>query len=291
MCSKHDESESVRSFVKYECCVDFDDVESLCKCIKKKLGAALIGHTFHRFLIEDLYLCGSFKEDTRIQDPDEDPVTVEFDFLCLTHDYRGQDAGYDLSSFKKAVKEKIIDRHGSFYGSVTDEGGSDYLLYRCSHSKEDDYKVLIDIHPAIYLDSHQKVFEIPLYSFWRKSYVKKEVEIFRNSRKHVLPFRILKYIRTLMHEDVQYSKYALKTAVLIHIGQCECDHVKDCTLDIMDILYKGLKQKMLGNVFSGWNVLKQQDKEPEVAKEFKRMRRILNDKFKCVRCFRNKYNF
>lgn len=289
MCRKHRESESVRSYVKYQCCVDFDDVEPIYKCMKKKLRAALIGFTFHRFYIEDIYFCGSFKEDTRIQEPDEDPVTVEFDILCLTPNSRGGDAGYDLSRFKEAVKEKIIDLDGSFNGSEKDDGGSEYLLYKCSHSEEDDYKVLIDIHPAVYQDKDGEVFEIPLYSFWRKSYVKREVEMIRNSRKHVLPFRILKYTRTLMDDELQYSKYALKTALLIHIGRCENPHVKDCTLDIMNILYRGCREKILNNVFSGRNVLKQHDKEPEIAEEIGRMRRILYDKFKCVRCLRNKY--
>jgi hypothetical protein len=248
------------------------------------LRTSLIGFTLHNFRIDDILFCGSFSEGTRIKDPNDKRVEIEFDVLALSSykagSYADKDAGSELRRFMTAVKEKLINRHGSVYGSKPGDGGYEYLLYRCDNSA--GYDVLIDIHPAIPVS--RDVYVIPLDSFWRTSYVKEELEWIRNSHHHILPFRILKYTRSLVEDRLRYSKYALKTAVLEHIGRCTSHNEKECTVDILDILYQGYKRKQLKNVFSGQNVVERHDNNPLTVTVIERMRNVLSQDFDCAQC-------
>lgn len=282
MCRKHGHGHSIASFVNKYCSIELSEVKSIYDCMEGKLRTSLIGSTLHNFPIDDILFCGSFSEGTRIKDPNDKRVEIEFDILALSSypagSYADKDAGTELRRFMTAVKEKLIKQHSSFYGSKPGDGGYEYLLYRCNHSA--GYDVLIDIHPAISRD----VYVIPLDSFWRTSYVKKELERIRNSHHHILPFRILKYTRSLVEDRLRYSKYALKTAVLEHIGRCTSHNQKECTVDILDILYQGYKHKDLKNVFSDQNVVERHDNNPFTVTRIERMRNVLSQDFDCAQC-------
>lgn len=276
--------ESLPYYVQRKCCLEFNEVKHIYDRVHNLLNQHLVPARLNNFEINHLLFCGSLSEGTRIKDPRDKRVTVEFDILAVSN-YYGNHTNTDAFIELKTFLDSVMQYSGAKYFFKTVPAEGDYV--NLQFTENTGYTVLVDLHPAV--TTAENVFVIPLNSFWRKSHVIKEIATLQSTRRHhILSFRILKVVRLLMNPYTVFSKYALKTAVLIHILDCDkegwvCDE-KSCVQHVLQILHNGYRTGKLSNPFSGQNAIERHDRNPTTVLEIKKMTVLLNQYFQCVCC-------